>query len=150
MSATRIIAQACPLTLAGAPNTRQLTLVHLKATIGANGQPTVVADIDSVTGDAGTTPAVTLTETANDTGIYDITFPACRQVYLGTLNINILPDVLATVASWRRAIVDKLDTTTAAKLGKIRFTTIEEDAAATVVAPVPSSEIHLSFWADFG
>lgn len=150
MSAPRIIAQATNWLMASAPNTRQLTLVHLRATIGANGQPTVLADIDATTGDAGTTPAVTLAETADNTAIYDVTFPPCRQVYTGSIHIQIFPDVLATVANHRFAMLDKTDANTAAKLGKFRFTTAEYDAAAGIAVPPTGSEIHLSFWADFG
>jgi hypothetical protein len=149
--APTIIAQSCPSLLASAPNTRLPTLVHLRATIAANGQPTVVADLDAATGLWGTTPGVSIAETANDSAIYDVTFPPCRGLGVGTIVINVLPPTLATDADHRESKLDKTTTLTAAKLGKFRFSTVEyADADNSVAIPPTGSEIHLSFWADLG
>lgn len=150
MSAARVLSQAVGLPLISFPTWRAPVLVHLKATIGANGQPTVVSDQDATTGEVGTTPGMSITETANDSGIYDVTFDPCRSFALGTAQINVLPNVLATVTEHRDCVIDKTDANTSAKLGKLRFNTTESDGAAAVLAPVSGSEIHLSFWADFG
>ena len=148
MSAPRLIAQGCPALLASAPNTRLLVLVHLKATVaGASGAATLVGDIDATSGDAGSTPGLTITRQA--AGTYDVTFPACRQVYWGTFRCNVFPAVIATGTEGRQASIDKTDANTSAKLGKLRFNVIA-NGGSTVTDPVDGSEIHLSFWADYG
>lgn len=148
-SATALLAQSNPALLCAFPGWKQPTHVHLRATIGANGQPTVVSAADATTGDAGTTLGVTITETANDSGIYDVVFPPCRQFALGTAVIQVLPAVIGTIAQARHAQIDLTNANTSAKLGKLRFNTLDL-ATPTVVAPVSGSEVHLSFWADLG
>jgi len=148
MSAPRLIAQSANGGIFSAPNTRLPTLVHFKATIaGASGAATLVADIDATSGDAGTTPGLTLTRSA--AGVYDLTFPACRQLYMGSVRINVLPNVIATGTEQRIVGIDKTDANTSAKLGKLRFNTVAV-GGSTVTDPVDGSEIHGSFWADFG
>ncbi len=149
MSAPRLIAQSCPAGLWSAPSTRLPTLVHFRATIaGASGAATLVADIDATSGDAGSTPGLTLTRSA--AGIYDLTLPPCRQILMGTVNVNVLPNVVATVTEGRTVHIDKTDANSSAKLGKLRFLTMLTTGAGVATDPVDGSEIHGSFWADFG
>lgn len=149
MSATRIISQAAAWLLAGAPNTRQLTLVHLRASIGGGaGVATVLPDIDATSGDAGTTPALTIAR--ESAGIYNVTFPACRQLYTGSLVCNLLVDSAFATANNRQAAFDRTDANTAAKLGKLRVGFYTGPGAAVATELPDNSEIHLSFWADFG
>lgn len=149
VASSAILAAANPQPLIAFPGWKQPVLLHLKATIGANGQPTVITTANSA-GVEGSTPGLGITETANDSGIYDVTFPPARRIALGTVNINILPDVLATVANHREARIEKSTTLTNATTGKLRFNTSEQDAGAAVAAPPSGSEIHLSFWVDLG
>lgn len=147
-SATAIMAQANPALLISFPTWKQPVLLHLKATIAAAGAATVVSAQDTTTGEVGTTPGVSITTT--DAGAtYDVTFPPCRSIALGTVQIQVLPNVLATVTERRTTALDKTDANTSAKLGKLRFSTLTNTGAATT-APVSGSEIHLSFWADLG
>jgi hypothetical protein len=126
-------------------------LIHARATIGGTGAPTVVADTDATTGEAGTTPGCSINRIS--AGIYELTFPPCRMVQLGTFVGNLLPAdaTFATQGDLRGpALVDRTDANTSAKLGKIRF------AFPTNVGGVPGTEIatgaemNVSVWADFG
>lgn len=148
MSAPKVMAQSASGGLYSAPNTRIPTLVHFKALVtDGSGTASMVADIDATSGDAGTTPGVTLTRSA--AGTYDIVFDPCRQVYMGTFVCNVMPNVIATGTEGRHVSIDKTDANTSAKLGKIRFNTVAL-GGSTVTDPVSGSEIHGSFWADFG
>ena len=60
-----------------------------------------------------------------------------------------MPNVIATGTEGRHVSIDKTDANTSAKLGKIRFNTVAL-GGSTVTDPVDGSEIHGSFWADFG
>lgn len=146
--ATTILAQSCPALLISFPTWRQPVLMHLKATIGASGAPTVVSNQDVTTGEVGTTPGLSIA-TGDSGATYDVTFPPCRSIALGSINIQVLPNVLATVTERRTTALDKTDANTSAKLGKFRFSPLV-NTGATVTAPVSGSEIHLSFWVDMG
>jgi len=148
VSAPKVLSQSAIAGNWSAPNTRMPVLIHFRATIaGASGAATLVADIDATSGDAGTTPGLTLTRSA--AGVYDLTFDPCRQVYMGTCNILVFPNVLATGTEGRFVAIDKTNANTSGNLGKLRFNTVAV-GGSTVTDPVDGSEIHGSFWADFG
>ncbi len=154
MSAPLIIAQSVPCQLYAGPGGKLPTKLSLRATVGANGQPTIVSSqaVDA-NGVMATTPKLTLTETADNTGIYDVTWPAGRALDLGSISVNVCPNVLATVSERRHCAVEKGGTNTNAGLagvsvGRFRFNTCT--IAGAITAPVTGSEIHASWWVDFG
>ncbi len=153
MSAPRIIAQGTPALLVSNPGAKLPVKLSLKATIGANGQPTVVSVVAG--GIAASSLAVGITETANDSGIYDVTFPACKALDVGSINVNVLPNVLATTTQRRIVAIDKTAAQTAggiagSSLGRFRFSTSTVDATGgAVTAPVSGSEIHANWWVDY-
>ncbi len=153
MTAPRIIAQGTPSLIVSNPGAKLPTKLTLKATIGANGQPTVVNTVAN--GIAATTVGVNITETADNTGIYDVTFPAGKILDVGSINVNVLPNVLATTTQRRIVAIDKTVAQTngglaGQQLGRFRFSTSTVDATGgTVTAPVSGSEIHANFWVDY-
>jgi hypothetical protein len=150
MSAAKVISQGVEQSIISVPGLNKLpTLLHLRAQItDGSGTAVVVADLDATTGFAGTTPGMTITRSA--AGQYDVTFDPCRGIALGTVNINVIPNVVATVTEGRQVHIDKTAANTSAKLGKLRFDTLLTTGAGVATDPVSGSEIHLSFWADFG
>ena len=72
MSASSILSQANPSLLCAVPTWRAPVLMHLRATIaGASGAATVVAQADATTGEAGTTPGVSIVRQAAGTYALD-------------------------------------------------------------------------------
>lgn len=150
MSSAKVIAQATSGPLISFPGWKCPVLLHLKATIGGGaGVATVVADQDATTGEVGTTPGMSIARAA--AGIYDVTFDPCRSFALGTLKINLATASggFATAAELRQGLFDRLDANTSAKLGKLRIG-FPTNAGAAPTELLDNSEIHLSFWADFG
>ena len=148
-SATTILAQSIPCLLNAFPGWKQPVHVHIRATIGGSGVATVVSDGDATTGDAGTTPGVSIARQA--AGIYDVTFPPCRQAAWGSLvgNVFTASGGFAVAAEYRPMAVDKTDANTSAPLGKLRVG-FYTNAGGVPTELLTGAEIHLSFWADLG
>lgn len=155
MTAPRILAQGAPCQAVSYPGAKYPAKLSLKATIGANGQPTVVST-SVISGTVATTISVSMTETANDSGIYDVVFPGAKLLDVGSININVLPAVLATTTQRRVSAIDKTAAQTAGAVagstqGRFRFSTSTIDATGgAVTAPVSGSEIHANFWVEYG
>lgn len=150
MSAAKVIGQAVSGPVLSFPGWRIPVLVHLKATIaGGAGVATVVSDMDATTGALGTTPGMSIVRQA--AGIYDVTFDPCRSIALGTVEIQLgtASGGFATAAELRKGLIDRLAANTSAKLGKLRIG-FPTNAGAAPTELLDNSEIHLSFWADFG
>lgn len=150
MSAPKVIAQAANLPLIAFPTWKVPVLIHLKATIGGGaGVATLVTDQDATTGAVGSTPGVAIAR--NAAGIYDITFDPCRSIALGTVSIMLgtATGGFAVAAELRQGMFDRLAANTSAKLGKLRIG-FPTNAGLAPTELLDNSEIHVSFWADFG
>lgn len=142
MSATLILGQAVPCLLNAFPGWKQPVHCQLIATVGASGVATKVT-----TGLERTTPGLDIALEGADSGIYNLTFPACRA--LGAVHIDVWPDAAATVTEGRKANVDQ-DNTSAAS-GNIRFHCATTDGTENdAVSPVSGSQIRADFWLDLG
>jgi hypothetical protein len=149
MSATRIIAQAVPSLLAAFPGWKLPTLLHLRFTVGATGAPTVQSSV-SAAGDPATTPGVSVTR--QSAGVYNMTFPPCRQVAWGSLtsvakSVSAAGQTFAT-ADPRVPMLDRNTTNTNATTGKARIVFANGTAVNTELGD--GQEVALSFWADLG
>lgn len=147
MSASKVLSQGIPALLVCFPGWKQPCLLHLRATIaGGSGAATIVS-VASASGQAASSLDFTINRQA--AGTYDVTYNPCRQIAEGTLQVNVIPPVLATAADRRVPAIDINTTNTNAKTGKLRFNLVPPNSAV-VTDPVAGSEIHLSFWADLG
>jgi hypothetical protein len=147
-SAASILAQAIPCLLNAFPGWKSPVHLHLRAAIGAAGAPTVVSVVDATTGAAATTTGLSIARVS--AGVYDVTFPPCRQFALGTLN-GAAGSVSAgsfVTADPRVIAYDKSTTNTNAKTGKLRVVFANGTAINTELGN--GQEVALSFWADLG
>lgn len=147
MSASSIIAQSIPSLLVAFPGWKLPTLIHLRATIGATGAPTVQTTTGG-NGDPASTPGVSIARVS--AGVYDLTFPPCRQVAWGSLGA-IAKTVTAgafVTADPRVPVLDKSTTNTNATTGKARICFANGTAINTELGN--GQEVSLSFWADLG
>jgi hypothetical protein len=150
MSAPRIIAQAAPSVLVSSPGVKLPTKLSLKATIsGGAGAPTVV----SVVANNVEASSLGVSISTADSGLtYDVTFPAGKQLDVGSINVNVLPNVVATTSERRHVAIDKTAANTnggtaGAQLGRFRFNV--STLGGTLTAPVAGSEIHANWWVDY-
>lgn len=132
-----LIVKASTPALLSFPSWRRARRVQLRATIGASGAPTVVT--------SATTPGLSLTR--DSAGVYDLTFPACRN--LGEApSIIVKPDDPTDVSDHRSVAID--DGNTSAASGNIRFHCASFDGTEQADEEVVSgSVICAEFWADF-
>lgn len=142
MSATRIIAQGITGQLCVSfPGWKFPCLIKLRAVMSAGLAWVVTA--------ADTSPTLDVTGTA---GVYVVTFPAAKNI--AALNFDIWVPLPGTVTQARKVMIDAATANTFASAqgnsrGQITFQT-PDLATPTVTAPVQNSELHASFWADFG
>ncbi len=136
-SAAKILGQSVPNLLNAFPGWRQPVHCRLVATVGASGAVTVVA--------ASTTPGVSITRSTN--GVYDISFPPCRDVAGFVFNIRTAaPETASTIYY---GVIENDDTVTLASLGTVRFRTVAADDGVDEDGE-DGSRMDITFWADFG
>ncbi len=151
MTAPRVLAQAAPHQAVSYPGAKHPAKLTLRATIaGGAGAPTVVSAVSGNLG--GTTVGVNIT-TADSGLTYDVTFPAGKILDVGSINVNVLPNVVATTSERRHVAIDKTAANTnggvsGSSLGRFRFNV--STLGGTLTAPVAGSEIHANWWVDYG
>lgn len=142
MSATLILAQSVPCLLNAFPGWKQPVHCRVNATIGASGAITNVT-----TGASRSTVSLDIAIVGSDSGIYEISHPACRDS--DAIHIDVWPDAAATVTEGRKVNIDQDNTSPAA--GTIRFHCATTDGTENdAVSPVAGSQIRADFWLDLG
>jgi hypothetical protein len=140
--APTILAQAVPCLLNAFPGWKQPVHCRVNATIGASGAVTSVT-----TGASRTTVELGITIVGADSGIYEISHPACRDS--DAIHIDVWPDVVGTVTEGRKVNIDQDNTVATA--GTIRFNCAKFDGTENdAVSPVSGSQIRADFWLDLG
>jgi hypothetical protein len=136
-SAARILAQSVGNLLNGFPGWRQPVHCRAQATVGATGAVTMVA--------AKTTPGLAITRST--TGVYDLTFPPCRDATAFVFNIRTAAP--ETASNIYYAVIEEDDTVTLASLGTVRFRSVAADDGVDEDGE-DGSRIDITFWADLG
>lgn len=146
-SAASILAAGNPSLLVAVPGAKAPTLLNVRATIGGTGVATVVSTT-SANGIPGTTPGVSIARVS--AGVYDITFPACRAIWLGTLtgSAGSVSAGAFVAADARYIVYDKSTTNTNATTGKLRVAFATGASVTTELGN--GQEVNVSFWADLG
>lgn len=136
-SAAKIIGQSVGNPLNAFPGWKQPVHCRLQATVGATGAVTVVA--------AKTTPGVSVARSS--AGVYDISFPPCRDVSAFIFNIRTAAP--ETASNIYYGVIEEDDAVTLASLGTVRFRTIAADDGVDEDGE-DGSRMDITFWADFG
>lgn len=138
MSATRILAQGVPCLLNAFPGWKQPVHCRLVGTV-AGGAGAVTANAPK------TTPGIAIT--GGTSGVYKITFPACRDI--ADVNVRVYSPNPQTAGARYHAVVDADTAETNATTGELAFTTSPADDGAPEALP-NDNIVDASFWLDLG
>ncbi len=148
MSAAKLLAQSNPALLIGFSGWKQPVLYHVRFTVsGGAGAPTLVTATAS---NGATESSLDATVTRVAAAVYDITFPPCRRIALGTLTGSTGSASAGSFAAFdvRSIGYDRSSTNTNATTGKLRIAFAAGSNVSTELAA--GMEANISFWADLG
>jgi hypothetical protein len=147
MSASSILKDALANLLKAFPQSKQPVTLHLRASIGAVGAPTLISTKDA-SGRIPTTAGVTIARVS--AAVYDISWPACRGIALGSLNGSVGSAASGSfvAADPRYLAYDRSTTNTNATTGKLRVCFGNGTAVNTELGN--GQEINLAFDVDLG
>ena len=139
-SASKILAQGVLESTISFPGWKHPCLVKLVAVMNASAAWVATA--------TETTDGLVV---AGATGVYTVQFPAGRR--LGPVNATVRPPLPGTDSQNRVVVVDAAVANTypsvsGSSVGQLTLYT--QDFAGAEVAPVQDSELHVSFWVDYG